>query len=297
MSKHQSTSQLATLQQWMQAVITHPHGVEAGLRSESARAHLDVSLETLQQVVLPSHRMTSADRLRIYANAYFARLLECLQEEFPAVAHAVGAEAFATFVWGYLQAYPSQSYTLSQLGRNFPMFLQETRPPRDVNASVDEMDFVIDLARVERLYSEVFDGPGVENKRTLQPEDLAALAPDQWLQTRLIPVPCLRLVEAAFPVHEYISGVRQRREIAFPSPQPTYLAVTRRNFLVRRCPMTQAQFQLLSSLVGGATIGDALEEIASQACEDLEGLAAQIQIWFHDWAAAGYFQGVAVSPL
>ena len=77
-----------------------------------------------------SKRRTSVERLEVYANAYYARLLECLRDEFPALLHAVGEEVFDGLAFGYLQAYPSTSYTLSNLSRNFARFLEETRPPR-----------------------------------------------------------------------------------------------------------------------------------------------------------------------
>lgn len=296
MNNTRPPQELAAIQQWMQAVITHPHGVEAGIQSEPARALVDVSPQTANSVVLPSRRMSSVERLQIYATAYFARLLDCLCEEFPATAHATGDEAFATFAWGYLQAHPSQSYTLGELGRNFPAFLQATRPPRQSGSDADEADFFIELARLERIYSEVFDGPGIETARILQPEDLAAIAPQQWPQARLTPVACLRLVEVKFPVHEYISAVRQRRPAPFPSPRQTFLVVTRHNYQVRRRTVARDEFQVLMTLVAGATLGRALEQIAEQSDTDLGVIAANVERWFHDWAAAGYFQNVTVSP-
>src|SRR5688572_16099648 len=109
MSRTRPAYELDQVQRWMQAVIVHPQGVEAGIRAAAAREHIDVAPEAMEQVVGPSRRQTSLERLEIYANAYYARLLECLREEFPALAHAVGEEAFGNFAFGYLQTYPSQS--------------------------------------------------------------------------------------------------------------------------------------------------------------------------------------------
>src|ERR1700693_5287793 len=105
--------QLAQIQRWLQAVITHPDGVEAGLASSEARDQIDVDPGRVEQVVDPSKRRTSIERLEVYANAYYARLLECLRDEFPALLHAVGEEVFDGLAFEYLPSYPSQSYTLS----------------------------------------------------------------------------------------------------------------------------------------------------------------------------------------
>src|SRR5580692_8704657 len=171
--------QLAQIQRWLQAVITHPDGVEAGLASSEARDQIDVASDGVEQVVEPSKRRTSVERLEIYANAYYARLLECLRDEFPALLHAAGEEVFDGLAFGYLQSYPSQSYTLADLSRQFAQYLEETRPrdEDDESGAPSWPDFMIDLVRLERCYSEIFDGPGAERLTLLRGEDLRDLAP------------------------------------------------------------------------------------------------------------------------
>ena len=157
---------LDQLQRWMQSVITHPAGIEAGVMSDSSREASEVGAGRLDEVVLPSQRLSSADRLRVYGNAYFARLLECLRAEFPAMVKALGEEAFEGLAFGYLLKHPSCSDTLTRLAATLPEYLEETRPPREsLESGVDSneetapdfADFLIDLARLERTYSEVFD--------------------------------------------------------------------------------------------------------------------------------------------
>ncbi|MGE4000059.1 MAG: putative DNA-binding domain-containing protein [Planctomycetaceae bacterium] len=285
---------LDQVQQWMQNVIMHPDGVTAGLGSEAARRHIDVPPEGVQHVIRPSRRQTSIERLQVYANAYYARLLECLREEFPALLHALGPETFDAFAFGYLQAYPSTSYTLANLGRSFPRYLHETRPVDTVsNDGVPSWpDFLIDLATLERTYSEVFDGPGAESTRTLPLEELTAIPMEQWPAARLVPVPCLRLLVLRFPVHEYSSAVRQRAEPKLPPPEPTYLVVTRRDFVVRRTAVTRTAFELLSALVREESVGAAIECAAAAPEVDVDVLANDLRQWFRSWAAAGYFLAV-----
>src|SRR5690348_9320961 len=107
-----SPQPLGPVPRWMQAVIMHPDGFDAGLASEAARQHLDVAPEDVEKVVTRSISQTSVERLSIYANAYYARLLECLGEEFPVLKQTLGEETFDAFAFDYLQQYPSQSYTL-----------------------------------------------------------------------------------------------------------------------------------------------------------------------------------------
>lgn len=280
---------LRQIQHWMQSVVMHPDGVVAGIQSDAAKAMIAVLPDAIEQVVLPSKNLTSIERLAIYGNAYFARLLECLQEEFPALVHALGEETFSAFAFGYLQQYPSQSYTLGQLARDFPQYLAETRPV-DASGAPSWPDFLIDLATLERTYGEVFDGPGVERDRTLQSDDLRSVPPERWPDVRLVPVPCLRLLALQYPVHEYASAVRRKQEAAMPAPATTWLIVTRRDFVIHRCAVSRPEYELLSQLVTGETIGTAIERSAQTADQEIKGLAVNLERWFRSWAAAQYFR-------
>src|SRR5687767_7950164 len=108
---------LARIQGWMQAVITHPSGIRAGIASAAARQEIDTSFEEIEKIVSPSKALTGAERLMIYSRSYHARLLECFRAEFPCLLHALGKELFDDFVIEYLKQYPPQSYTLHDVGK------------------------------------------------------------------------------------------------------------------------------------------------------------------------------------
>jgi len=284
---------LNQVQRWMQTVVTHPDGVERGIDSAEARQHIDVTTGSVEEVIPRSISLSSIERLQIYGNAYYARLLECLRDEYPALAYAVGESAFAAFAFGYLQRYPSQSYTLAKLGVKFPQYLMETRPESDGDVDKPEWsDFLIDLASLERIYSELFDGPGTEGQQLLQADDLLAIPPELWPQARLIPVECLRLMSFRFPVHAYATAVRQREAPAVPVAAETHLAITRREFVVRRAPLSPVPFALLGALVAGENVEAAILRAAALAEGKLDELSENMQQWFRNWSAAGYFRGV-----
>lgn len=287
---------LATLEQWMLSVISHPDGIEAGIACDEAREQIDMAPGHLDRIVARSQRLTSGERLQIYANAYYARLIECLREEFPTLVHVLDESTFDGFAFGYIQRFPPRSYTLADLGSRFPHYLEQTRPSdalRD-DGRPSWPDFLIDLARVERTYSEVFDGPGAEGQNLLQVESLLEISPEAWPHARLIAAPCLRLLALAYPVHEYISAVRRGDGPTVPEPSPTYLAVTRRDYVVRRCQVTAAEYELLSALIAGRTVGEAIESVAGAIAGDWESLEASLQNSFQTWARATFFRAVEI---
>ena len=287
---------LDVIQRWMQSVIVHADGVEAGIESDSAQDEVSLSTARIEEVICRSRSQTSIERLEVYANAYKARLLEVLIGEYPALVHALGEEAFVGLASGYLEEHPSTSYTLADLGRSFPQYLAQTRPPHEnEGGSPDWADFLLDLARLERIYSEVFDGPGIEGQATLQPEDMRGMSPDQWLAARLTPAPCLRLESFRFPVHEYATAVRNEHVPEVPAPQSTQLAITRREFIVRRVTLAKLEFIVLSALLEGKSVGEALESAFANETGSIDELASNVRLWFRNWSAAGYFLGLTQS--
>jgi hypothetical protein len=289
-AEQQPEPRLEQVQRWMQSVLMHRGGVAEGVDSPEAREQIDISLAELPQVINPSETLSSADRLEIYVNAYHARLMECLDEEFAVTRWTLGDELFAAVTFGYLQSYPSQSYTLNQLGARFPSYLAESRlhaaDPPD-NAGPTWADFVIELATLERALYEVYDGPGTEWSGTLDAERLAAVPPDAWGSLQLVAAPCVRLLAFDHPVSEYWGARKDDEEPTPPQPASTWLAIARREFVVERHELSRAQFAVLKAIVSGATLPQCLADGAEAAPD--EEIESQLSGWFAAWMAAGFF--------
>ena len=273
---------LRTLQAWMQSLL---------LDTDSPPAVTPVSID---EVITASQQQTSRERVHVYFSAYQARLVDCLREEFATLCKFLEPDVFDGLATAYLQAHPSQSYTLADLGRQFPQFLREASAELEGDAcqEPDSADpstqFLIDRATLERLYAEVFDGPGHEGLPLITPGVLDAINPAEWPQVRFEMAPSLRLVQFDYPVHEFITACRQGTEPPVPEPQRTSLAVTRRQYIVRRVALTEPQFRLLSLLSTGLSLGDALDTVAA-SMDDLDSFANDIRKWFQEWTAAGFF--------
>lgn len=289
---------LDVVQRWFQTVITNPAGVEGGVDSEEAQRLIRLKRGELEAVIRRSKNVTAADRLAIYANAYYSRLLECLASFFPVLQTALGADVFESFAFEYLQHYPSESYTLDRLGDNFARFLDETRPEPEEGAETGEVswpDFLIDLTTLEWNLNKVFDGPGVEFQPLLTAEALQSFPPESFADAHLVPVPCLRLLTFRYPVNAYYTAARhaeEGEEVEVPDPAEERIALSRRDFVVRRYPLDPAQYALLEKILAGETVGDALAAAAEASGLDDEALGAAFQAWFRLWVAEGFFQSI-----
>lgn len=304
------SAEVDLVQRWFQAVVTHPDGVDAGADSEEAQRLIHLPPGQLEKIITRSRALSAAERLAIYSNAFHVRLLECLGEVYPMLKRTLGEEAFDGFAFGYLQAYPSRSYTLNELGRYFPRYLQETSPaPGDDELDStstdtedgqpallqDWPDFLIDLARVEWAIYEVFDGPGVEGQPLLQADQLLDIPSGQWPQAQLQAVPCLQLLATRFPVNDYYGALRHAKEgeaVPMPAARESFVALTRRQFIVRRYNLSREEFELLQAIKAGQALGPAIERMAASTDEEMEKLAANLKLWFRNWTAEGFFQSV-----
>jgi len=297
-------SPLDSLQRWFQAVTTHPGGVAAG--SQDAEAQAAIGGVTVDAVMAPSSRQTASERLDVYARSYWARLVGCLEEEFPVVREAVGAEAFTQFAVGYIERYPSASYTLGRLSDRFVAYLQETAlaetfaaergAPVANGPDHDWSRAVVEIAALERAIGEVFDAPGGETLGYLTPEELAAVPADRQADLPLTLLPTVRLLAFEYDVNEYFTSVRalggdseSSSAVPWPARREIFIALSRRAFIVRRHVLTRPEFLLLSAIAQGVTLGAALERLFSDPSIDVEAAAGALGKWFAAWAEAGLF--------
>ena len=155
-------------------------------------------------------------------------------------------------------------------------------------------EFLIDLATLEWTFAKVFDGPGVEGQALLDADELQRIEPEAWAAARLETVPCLKLLTLRFPLNDYYSALRRKESPPLPDPAPSWLAVTRRDFVVRRHGLTQRQFELLSALQAGESVGAAIERAVQAPGDDLSTFADQLRDWFQIWSAEGFFQRIVL---
>ncbi len=271
---------LPRLQRWMQAVIEHPGTVDEAVEAAPARAELDPG--EIARVILPSKTLSPVERVGVYQGMYLLRMVEALQNDFPATAHFLGEEEFSDLVTCYVQAHPSTSYTLNRLGDRFPEFVRESR-------GVRRKAFVADLARLELLVTGVFDAP---ESPAWPAEEIAKIPEKAWERAVLRPIAALRLGAFSHPVNAYLQSVKEKNhDHPGTGRRATWVAVYRKNYEVWRLDLSKNAYAFLSSLVKGRPFGKAVGDAAG----GLQGSAGdQLFRWLRDWVAEGMFQGIVL---
>ena len=275
-----TAARLETLERWMQAVVMHPEGADAGVTARAARSLLADAARDPGSIVLPSKSLTSLERLGIYADMYYLRLIEVMEGEYPTARQLLGEHAFAVACRRFIAKNPSRTRTLNSLSRKFPDFLAKTLPRTGRNL------FAADVARIERAMEDVFDAPRAEPMTAAQ---YAALGGGEWNRLTLRVTPALVLLKLRYPANAYMTALRRGEKPRLPKPRATHVIVFRRGYQVFRRDQEPEQWKLLGSLVAGKPLGAAVRAAIRGRGASADRVAKRLGKWFEEWAAAHLF--------
>lgn len=223
------------------------------------------------EYVTPSSKQTPSDRLHVYRHAYVARLIECLEDDYPAVFHALGRERAEALCREYIETHPSRSFSLNVFGQSMPAFLKNKGE-----------HFASDLAALEWSVVEAIHAA---ESTKMAPDALAKIDPSEWGNVALVASPSLRLHQLDYPANAYYQAFHDEASPAIPAPASERVAVYRLDMKIWRMSLSPGQFALLSPLVRGASLDEAFESDV--------GDEADVGAWFQQWAAEGFFSGLS----
>ena len=261
--------------------LVHPRGVGMLQRWFFERVSRSDAEDAEDERLVLGGELPAHARLDIYRRAYVTRLVECLADDYPAVAHALGASTFEAVCCDYIAQNPPASSSLNFYGAAFADFCAALSGPPDAG-------FVADLARLEWALVEVIHA---DAQPALDPTRLARVTADEWPRLRLVPSPALRLIRCSYPVHRYYRAFVEEEAAAPVQRGPGGVAVCRQGDDVWRFGLEPAAVELLGQLCAGSPLGSALAAFEAIASEQD---AAALQQTLSDWVAAGFFASVAL---
>lgn len=252
-----------------------------------------------KQFIKPNDRLSSFERLEIYNQQYWFRVLDAFAEDFPGLRAIVGARRFEQLSLAYLTECPSRSYTLRNLGSRLFAWLRahpEWIQPQERLA--------LDMVRLEWAHVEAFDAA---DEPVVGPEDLLEVTPATHLSVQ----PHLRLLQLAYPVDDLLLAVKEDsdqqsnaasnagsyrrkqhpavKKMQRLNPERLYVVVHRHQYSVWYRRLTPEAFRMLRSLQQGNPLGVALDQALRGSRLRESELAEQLQLWFEEWSRMGWF--------
>jgi hypothetical protein len=137
---------LSEMQTWFASIITSPY-------QETDQADLPIYktglIKEIQKRILPSPHLKSEERLGIYHQQYWWRLLSVMQELYPSLVRLFDYERFNQLIAEpYLLDYPPNDWFLSNIGSGSPEWLKKNYLEKDAF-------LVLGLAQLDLAYERI----------------------------------------------------------------------------------------------------------------------------------------------
>jgi hypothetical protein len=276
----------AFLQNWLRTVVMAPGFLKQkiGLANHLYNVSED-------DIVSDEGNASVYARLNVYSSGYMLRLLDCMYADYAISKKFMGDELFDSFAKAYLMYHPSTSFTLYDLGKTFPDFLDKTKPQTEEGDNNAYFDIPATLAKVERARQVAMRAPGTESDITdINPVNIQ----DMFFSTLNISIPdCLQLLELDFPTKQFFESVYREDEYELPSPQKTFAAISRKNYRIVFEEITEMQFLLLQECKNHTNLYEAISALSISQNISSADLLADAYLWIANFRKCGFMQVVS----
>ena len=288
-----ASDSLVEFQRQMTAAVLEPLTADEKMRTTSADGRdLKAVAESL---VAPNSRLSPFERLEIYNRQYWFRVLGALAEDFPALRAVLGARVFEKLSVAYLNAHPSRSFSLRNLGSRLAEWL-EANP----KLGGRRHRLAVDVARIEWAFVEAFDS--AENT-PLTIDQIATLDGGSRLSLQ----PHLQLIALEYAADNLVIGLhkREKRQTSeagvdhddleeLPAGLPrlrrraSWVAAHRVENSVYYLRLRREEWMTLRAIRKRLPLSEALESGFSTSTIAVERRAGLVQKWFGSWAELGW---------
>jgi len=268
------TPDLGRTQRLFWDVVVAPEGAAAGLAA-LAPANRAAARGLLRE----RPGMTSVERLDVYANMYFFRILDALKQDFPGVLALVGADEFHNLITDYLIVHPSRHYSLRYAGQELPAFARDHRLSQ-------AHPYLADVAALEWAMLAAFDAVDTP---VLDAAALARVAPEVWGALRFELSSSLHVLDFDYPADRIWQDTQAGIAIE-SAAAATQVRVWRREMRVYHRAIDAAEREALRALRAGATFADVCALLAPANTDPQVAAAAVfglVRIWLGDGILAG----------
>jgi uncharacterized protein (UPF0276 family) len=215
------------------------------------------------------------EQLGVYINAYRFRLYDVVADDYPVLKYYLGKEKFHRLIDDFVNNVHSNHFNIGRYATHLTDFLKS----HDVAD-----DFAVELAILETAISQLTDPA---ETIALTPEHLEGMTPEVLMETVLYPRTALKLFTFNYPVNIYLCAVKEGKNPQNLQLEKSFLVVFRHEDVVWRMDLQADEYELLSRLFSGMTVGEALAGIDESAAEKLSE-------YFSRWMRNGllaFFEG------
>jgi hypothetical protein len=262
---------LKNIQTWFGAIIARGIGIRSRINPQTPSGNSIV--DEAARYITPSATLQPWERIQIYNQQYWWRLLDILHENLPFVTRLFGYQDFNELLAiPYLEQYPPDDWSLNTLADRFPQWLAENYHENDKQLVHDAL--LIDIAFNRGFFA--------EEHPSLKKEDLST----QLLKTPIYLQPAITLFNLPYNLFSFREEILKETDgdhyLSHPLPKldrtPCSFIIYRDHFLNMRWETLEPQaYLLLSQFEKGATFEEACGQLDADTAEK------DLKHWFNTW--------------
>ena len=260
---------LGEVQRLLYDLITSPNGVEEGLTAEH-----NLSAEGLDAIIAGDARVGAVERVSIYADMYFYRLLDAFKDDFPVTLKILGELNFHNLITSYLVAYPPSQPSITDASQHLSAFAAASE-------WINQFPHLADLIRLERSLVEVFLGPDAS---PLNVEQLRSTPESEWPSLRLGLHPAVQLLDSQWRVSELLRAIEENLAVGPATRRDPHTIIVWRSNHVRYRTLDEVERIALAAICAGEEFMVACEKIAAKY-EEIN--SAKLTDMLFRWVADG----------
>ncbi|MGB7931688.1 MAG: DNA-binding domain-containing protein [Gammaproteobacteria bacterium] len=224
-----------------------------------------------------TRRVDNRTRLGIYAEAYRLRLLEALRVDFPALHTLAGDDGFERIGRAYIDACPSEHYSIRYFGRQMSAFLAHDNRFRDTPVFAE-------MAAFEWALGLSFDAA---DDVSVAVEAVGAIPCDAWPDLRLCLHPSVQRLDLCWNIPGLWKAIQEEQPPQPPvvADQPQAWVIWRRGLqsYFRSVPVDEAR------ALDALGEGQCFAELCAGLCEwiEEEQVAAHAALLLRRWVSDG----------
>lgn len=270
-------------QVWFGSIIGRPIDIDSRMDPISPSG-LPMEIEAAEHIA-PSPTLRPEQRIQIYNQQYWWRLLNTMHELYPLVTRLFGYSDFnQTIAIPYLVKYPPRNWSLTLIGDRLAQWIEEEYVGNDKKLVLESA--ILDWSFTDSFITQ--DIPPINSEQLIKLQES---------NSKLYTQPHLHLFEMAYDLFRYrVDFLKNPPEYwmdnDFPEldhSKPYFFALHRNksnDIAWREIPKTE--YLLLAQFQKGSSLDNVCQWIEEQSEEIYEDAMQNLQQWFHDWTVYGW---------
>ena len=235
---------------------------------------IDFDEQIISSIQSSSH-FNAHDRLAVYSDGYYLRLVDILAKNFPMLKLFCGEDKFDDAAFAYLSEHPSRDYSLYQLGKYFSIFLGSYFSSEPV---------ISELAAFEWAFHEVLLAG---NARRIGTQALLDLTPEQWPAIKLVLHPAIRFLHLKLNTPIIWRALHNQQDLPKLESSPCDYLIWRFHLAPYFCALNPEQKHIFTSIQAGSCFAEICENlIGHMPEEEIGGFVAGV---LQQWLKSGVF--------